>query len=79
MEREKTLFNIKLFRTIAKLGFTKILSIFHKEFDETILMYSEYDNKDIMAILAITFVNIDEDSDGVIIKIKMSNMAIAFT
>ena len=51
----------------------------HRDFDETRLMYNEYDNKDIMAILAITFVNVDDDSDGVIIKIKMSNMATAFT
>jgi len=79
MEREKTLFKIKLFRTIAKFGFTKILSISHKEVDETILMYNEYDNKDIMANLAVTFVNLDDDSDGVIIKINISNMAIAFT
>jgi hypothetical protein len=79
MEREKTLFKIKLFRTIAKLGFTKILSISHKEVDETILMYNEYDNKDIMANLAVTFVNLDDDSDGVIIKINISNMATAFT
>ena len=79
MEREKTLFNIKLFRTIAKFEFTKILSMSHRDFDETRLMYNEYDNKDIMTILAITFVNVDDDSDGVIIKIKMSNMAIAFT
>lgn len=79
MEREKTLFKIKLFRTIAKFEFTKILSMSHRDFDETILMYNEYDNKDIMAILAITFVNLEDDSVGVIIKINMSSMATAFT
>jgi hypothetical protein len=51
----------------------------HRDFDETILMYNEYDNKDIMAILAITFVNLEDDSVGVIIKINMSSMATAFT
>ena len=70
---------IKLFRTIAKFEFTKILSMSHRDFDETILMYNEYDNKDIMAILAITFVNLEDDSVGVIIKINMSSMATAFT
>lgn len=79
MEREKTIFKIKLFRTIAKLGFTKILSISHRDFDETMLMYNEYDNNDIMTIIAITFVNLDDDSGGVIIKINISNMATAFT
>ena len=56
-----------------------MLSISHREVDETILMYNEYDNKDIMANLAVTFVNLDDDSDGVIIKINISNMATAFT
>ena len=41
MSREKTLFKRKLFRTIAKLGLVKILSMSNKEFDETILVYSE--------------------------------------
>jgi len=41
MSRENTLFNRKLFRTIAKLGLVKILSISNREFDETILVYNE--------------------------------------
>ena len=41
MSRENTLFKRKLFRTIAKLGLVKILSISNREFDETMLVYSE--------------------------------------
>ena len=88
MSREKTLFKRKLFRTIAKLGLVKILSMSNKEFDETIFVYSEQDSKPIISNLAITLVNVlvdgfneatkSDDCDGMIINKNIRSMATAF-
>ena len=88
MSREKTLFKRKLFRTIAKLGLVKILSMSNKEFDETILVYSEQDSKPIISNLAITLVNVlvdgfkeatkSDDCVGTIINKNIRSMATAF-
>ena len=88
MSREKTLFKRKLFRTIAKLGLVKILSMSNKEFDETIFVYSEQDSKPIISNLAITLVNVlvdgfneatkSDDCDGTIINKNIRSMATAF-
>ena len=88
MSREKTLFKRKLFRTIAKLGLVKILSMSNKEFDETIFVYSEQDSKPIISNLAITLVNVlvdgfkeatkSDDCVGTIINKNIRSMATAF-
>jgi|AntAceMinimDraft_18_1070375.scaffolds.fasta_scaffold09593_6 hypothetical protein len=69
---------MKLFLTIAKLGFTKILSMFQRDCDETIFMYSEYDSKNIMTTCTIESVYPPDVSTGLIIKRNISAMTSAF-
>ena len=87
MSRENTLFKRKLFRTIAKLGLVKILSISNSEFDETMLVYNEQDNNPMISNLASIFVNeldgfnedvTSDDGDGTIININTRSITTAF-